>query len=85
MKFEHSMLYGRNCFYPIGKAAKSFVEAFPHSSGKRKSLTLEQIKLLHKIGIHVEFPREKQDEVKKLLKPRRKNENRGNNRIFSIQ
>ncbi len=51
MSFCHEIHYGRDCFYPLDVKAKKFVEAFPHSSGKRKSLTIEQINILNDLGV----------------------------------
>lgn len=51
MEFSHEKHYGRDCFYPLNIKAQHFVEAFPHSSGKRKSLSLNQIKILKKSGV----------------------------------
>lgn len=51
MRFSHKQHYGKDFFYPANVKAKMFVEAFPHSSGKRKSLTLEQIRIMKEIGI----------------------------------
>ena len=51
MNFLHQVHYGRDCFYPLDKKAEKFLKAFPHSSGKRKSLTLEQVSMLNELGI----------------------------------
>lgn len=71
MRFAHSTLYGRDCFYPVGKKAKEFIESFPHSSGKRKCLTLDQMRILQKIGAPLKFPKS-QEKMFKLLLTRRK-------------
>jgi len=63
MKFEHAKQYGRDCFYPIGKNAKSFIEAFPHSSGRRKCLTLEQMRILKKIGAPIKISQKPENEI----------------------
>lgn len=51
MNFCHKQHYGKDFFYPDNFNAKKFVDAFPHSSGKRKSLTLHQIKIMKEMGI----------------------------------
>ncbi len=63
MKFEYAKICGRDCFYPIGRDAKSFLEAFPHSSGKRKCLTLDQMKLLRKIGTPIKVSSKKEKDI----------------------
>jgi len=63
MKFEHAKSFGRDCFYPIGKNAKKFIEAFPHSAGKRKCLTLKQMKILKKIGTPIRISRKNENEI----------------------
>lgn len=52
MNFSHKQHYGRDFFYPENQQAKKFVEAFPHSTGKRKSLTLDQMQVMKEIGIY---------------------------------
>ncbi len=51
MNFSHKQHYGKDFFYPNDFNAKRFVEAFPTSSGKRKSLTLTQMHLLKDLGV----------------------------------
>lgn len=51
MNFFQKHIYGKDLFYPSNNDAKRFVEAFPTSSGKRKSLTKSQISVLKEIGI----------------------------------
>lgn len=50
MNFCHKTHYGKDFFYPTDTNAMRFVDAFPHSSGKRKSLTLDQLQILKEIG-----------------------------------
>lgn len=52
MNFLHQQHYGKDLFYPNDDKAKKFVEAFPHSSGKRKSLTTDQMHILKDVGVH---------------------------------
>lgn len=51
MNFSHKVHYGKNLFYPINELAKRFVEAFPSSSGRRKSLTLVQLNIMKEMGV----------------------------------
>lgn len=51
MNFSHKQHYGRDFFYPTDCKAQRFVDAFPTSSGKRKSLTLDQMHILKDLGI----------------------------------
>ncbi len=51
MNFSHKQHYGKDFFYPTDPNAIKFVEAFPTSSGKRKSLTLNQMHLLKDLGV----------------------------------
>lgn len=51
MNFSHKQHYGRDFFYPTDFSAKKFVDAFPTSSGKRKSLTLDQMQILQDLGV----------------------------------
>lgn len=51
MNFCHKQHYGRDLFYPENQKAKKFVEAFPHSSGNRKSLTLHQMYIMKEMGV----------------------------------
>ncbi len=55
MHFCHKHIYGKDLYYPANGEAKMFVEAFPGSSGKRKSLTLGQLQTMKKIGISFEI------------------------------
>ncbi len=51
MNFCQKHHYGKDFFYPSDSNAKKFVEAFPHSSGKRKSLTRDQMHILKDVGV----------------------------------
>lgn len=51
MNFCHDVQYGKDRFYPVDPKSKKFVDAFPSSSGKRKSLTLEQLTILNELGV----------------------------------
>ena len=55
MHFFHKQHYGKDFFYPESSIAKKFVEAFPGSSGKRKSLTLNQMHIMKELGIDFEI------------------------------
>lgn len=52
MEFHHKHQYGKDFFYPLSIKAKKFLNAFPHSSGKRKCLTLDQMNLMKEIGMN---------------------------------
>ncbi len=53
MDFCHKAVYGKDLFYPSNNDAKRFVEAFPSSGGKRKSLTKNQLAVLKDAGIQL--------------------------------
>ena len=51
MLFAHKRQFGKDYYYPITENAKKLLEAFPHSNGKRKSLTLDQLHVLERLGL----------------------------------
>lgn len=55
MKFSSRHTYGKEYFYPSNKKAESFLTIFPHSSGKRKCLTKNQIDELKELGFKIKL------------------------------
>lgn len=76
MKFMKERYYGKYFFYPITVRAKKFVEAFPHSNGKRKSLTSEQIDIMKEMGVPFDI-----NEISKLQQGESNDNATGNERL----
>lgn len=53
MIFCHKHHYGKDLFYPTSENAIKFVSAFPGSSGKRKSLTKNQMQIMKDLNVSI--------------------------------
>lgn len=53
MELKARDVCGKTLFYALDTVAEHFLKTFPHSQGKRKSLTKSQVKMLAALGVEI--------------------------------
>lgn len=54
-KFIRRDVYGRPLYFPACELSQMLLDAFPHMTGARKSLSDKQVQILRKMGLEIEL------------------------------